>query len=245
MMQPGDDTTARCLRAKKLPHWALANIPVLEAALGCRPDESLEAGIRRVVSERDALRKSLDREGGDSKIYLKERDDSMRSECILFLDIDGVLNSHDWFRRRVNFRGPPSLLEKAGAKFEKDIDPRALFLLDAVLAETKAKVVISSTWRKLYSLEEIQAGFSSLGFVGEIIDVTPETSSIRGEEIQEWLNDALSFNPPLIVERFAIVDDDSDMAHLRSRLVQTSFNFGLTWRHAADLIEMLGGAKGI
>jgi hypothetical protein len=58
----------------------------------------------------------------------------------------------------------------------------------------------------------------------------------RGSEIAEWL----SRHPE--VDRYAIVDDDSDMLPEQVPFfVQTSFETGMTDEHAAKLIEVLNG----
>lgn len=157
---------------------------------------------------------------------------------VLFLDIDGVLNSHDWFRRRVTE-------QPTGNYWERQIDPRAVGLLNEIIEATGAKIVISSTWRKNYTLQELRAGLESRGFCGEIIAVTGEDlSGIRGWEIGKWLDEhfyGTSYRIPMrnVIERFAIVDDDSDMEHLHPHLIQTSFDVGLTSIQATKIISHL------
>jgi hypothetical protein len=149
---------------------------------------------------------------------------------VLFLDLDGVVNSHDWFRRRV-------MEQPIGNYFERQIDPQAIVLLNEIIEATGVKVVISSTWRKNYTLQELRAGLSSRGFSGEIIGVTGEDlSAIRGREIQKWLDDNKDYG----IERFVIVDDDSDF--LASQLpffVKTSFDRGLLDEHVLRVIRIL------
>ena len=52
------------------------------------------------------------------------------------------------------------------------IDPKSINELNRIIIETGAKVVISSTWRKQYNLNELRVLFSKAGFVGEILGVT-------------------------------------------------------------------------
>jgi hypothetical protein len=61
----------------------------------------------------------------------------------------------------------------------------------------------------------------------------------RGHEIQAWLSRHRE------VTEFAIVDDNSDMAHLRDRLVLTSWATGMLDEHADRLVAMLGVAAGM
>ena len=160
---------------------------------------------------------------------------------VLFLDLDGVLNTHKWWRER-----PPKHPEMT--KFERDISPYNIGILNEVLAATGAKVVVSSTWRKNFTLKQLQEGLASVGFTGEIIDVTPDLSGApkpsgylwsaraRGDEIEQWLS---KMGDPRPV--FAIVDDDGDMGEHKPRLVQTDHEDGLTEVIAVRLIAMLGG----
>ena len=55
----------------------------------------------------------------------------------------------------------------------------------------------------------------------------------RGIEIQTWLDE----NPG--VEKFIILDDDSDMVHLMPHLLQTDGEFGLTNEIADKAIKRL------
>lgn len=51
----------------------------------------------------------------------------------------------------------------------KEIDTDKVLLLNEIVRRTDAKVVISSSWRKLYSIEELIIGLKGCGFIGEII----------------------------------------------------------------------------
>lgn len=62
---------------------------------------------------------------------------------VLFLDIDGVLNSEAWRQRRKEFP-----LGEDRAPDDYHIDPRAVALLDGVVRKAGARVVLSSDWRR-------------------------------------------------------------------------------------------------
>ena len=65
---------------------------------------------------------------------------------VIFLDIDGVINSHDniWARTALwKDLGVPSR-DKYGQLF----DERCVRLLEWIISKTGCKIVISSTWRK-------------------------------------------------------------------------------------------------
>ena len=143
---------------------------------------------------------------------------------ILFLDIDGVLNSRKgWARDK----------PKTGKYLTAENVAELRALLEAL---PDLRIVISSTWRKCMDADELLAIFKAHGLPAErVIGMTPIRFSdrLRGHEIQEWLD----ANPGH--DRFVILDDDSDMAHLMPHLVQTSFEDGLTREKAEEVIRRL------
>ncbi len=151
---------------------------------------------------------------------------------VLFLDIDGVLNSADWFRARQ----PRQLHGK--------IDPAAVRLLNEALERTGDVCVLSSSWRLWHGLGDTKDAMCANGFRGVLLDTTPDCAretagglfigAERGAEIQEWLN----AHPD--VTAFAIVDDSKDMGPLARQLVRTTWQSGLEREHVERLVEMLG-----
>jgi len=148
---------------------------------------------------------------------------------IIFLDIDGVLNSSNFLYKKNK--------KKNGERALNQIDPKTIKLLNKIIEITNAKIVISSAWRILYSVEEITRFLKYHKLVGEIIDETPKgISGKRGDEIQDWLNhNTKKYN----IESFAIIDDNSDMVHLKHKLIQTKFETGLLKEHIEKVIEIL------
>jgi len=148
---------------------------------------------------------------------------------VLFLDIDGVLNTQ-------------SYVEHAGwaAPLGSDrdlriIDPAAVGLLNVVVEETGALVVISSSWRITYQVEVLDSMLKQRGFSGRVLGATPQlTGRRRCTEIGQWLMDNNR------VDSFAIVDDDEDAGaeHVRN-FVQTNFEEGLTREHVRALVRIL------
>ena len=137
---------------------------------------------------------------------------------IIFLDIDGVLNSHEWFEKREKIE----LTEEN--YMAQDIDPAALQRFQTLLADTGASVVLSSSWRKLPERVEYLKKH-----VCDIIAITPScTSGIRGAEIDMWMNKHLT-SEEKENSKYAIIDDDSDMLiWQKDKFFQTSFLTGLT-----------------
>lgn len=148
------------------------------------------------------------------------------SEKIIFLDIDGVLNSASWGRHLSNNH------EKKYYMYELLCQEMILHLQDIVFT-TNAKIVLSSSWRLskrcMTMLEEQLRPYNLEIFDKTISDPTGE----RGDEIKEWL----SRHPE--VTHFVILDDDSDMSDVKDHLIKTTFQYGLQAEHAAKAIEML------
>ncbi len=134
----------------------------------------------------------------------------MIQEPIIFLDIDGVLNSELWYISDL-CQSMPS--RSSIDDFDDDFDPKAISLINGLIKGTKAKVVISSTWRKGRTVEELQKLLNEVGFIGEVIGKTPcidndsNSSTPRGVEIQQYLKDE---GYPWYFSKYVIIDDDSD-----------------------------------
>lgn len=155
------------------------------------------------------------------------------SRSVIFLDVEGVLCSTDWQARRDEIQ---RFIDESPEGIMGGVDPAAAARLNRVTDETGAALVVSSTIRDDWdSFAECREALQFYGITGRIIGRTPRFSGtkVRGLEIQAWLDE----NP--WVERFAIIDDDSDMHHLTHRLVKTSFQHGMLDEHALALVKML------
>lgn len=162
---------------------------------------------------------------------------------ILFLDFDGVLNSGD-NSIILNFlaaHNPKKGLDTfAGIEF----DERCVRWLQWIIDNTGAKIVISSSWRLHYELEQMKAIWKQLALPGEIIGYTPFETGLsalgdyeierkfeRGKEIQSWLNANK-------VDNYCIIDDEYEMLPDQV-FVQTDPEFGLTYETAKLVVEYL------
>ncbi len=157
---------------------------------------------------------------------------------IIFLDLDGVLNSAAYFK---------SLKDKGihQDKILNSLEPGMVERLNKIIDRTGAKVVISSTWRKLHSMDELKAFLVEFGFryVDNVIDVTPTMNTDRGLEIHRWLTaqkERLSYDSDPITH-FCIIDDNNDMVlpYLLSRFVWTTWDDGMEDNHVEKAIETL------
>ena len=150
---------------------------------------------------------------------------------VIFLDIDGVLNSQDYMVRQYMM----------GVLPDDKIDPDAVARLNQITDATGAVIVISSTWRLHFLWRKNSEGLKVLlkeeGITGTILDVTPDHQKYRGRggEIQDWMDHC---GQP--IESFVILDDSDDMDHLIVRLIRTNFRDGLQDVHVKQAIHMLG-----
>jgi len=98
---------------------------------------------------------------------------------LLFLDIDGVLNSREVFEKRY----------KEGRDTCWVISEEMVEVLNRIVESTGCKVVVSSSWRLGNTVEFLNATLKEHGARFEILDVTPRCivhfDEIRGDEISE------------------------------------------------------------
>ena len=140
---------------------------------------------------------------------------------ILFLDIDGVLNSLAFLETQ----------DTAAT-----MDPVAVERLNRIVDATQCKIVVSSSWRCGVKFSHLVGILRNFGVRGEIIDKTPELDIVqfsRGDEINTWLRLHSE------VTHFVILDDNTD-PQMRN-LVETHFKTGLTDEHVEQAIRMLNG----
>lgn len=142
---------------------------------------------------------------------------------VIFLDIDGVLNTSETFKRR------RKEYEKT-KRWNIEIDLKRVARLKYIINMTGAKIVLSSSWRlfgefkngeyisKSKQLNELLNLFNSFGI--KIYDITPhlDYGSKRDKEIMKWLKGK-------DIETFVVIDDETSflMEFVGNELVKTSF----------------------
>lgn len=150
----------------------------------------------------------------------------MKVTKVLFLDIDGVLNSK---RTSVAFNGYPHSFD--GVDMNR-FDHVAIALIRLLCKETGCSVVLSSDWRYTCTAHETANALDL-----PVIDVTPKLPGKRGFEINAWLSNHLD------VQTYAIVDDNDWMLESQeNNFVQTDEEVGLSLRNYLDLRHILGKA---
>ena len=146
----------------------------------------------------------------------------MKTNKIIFLDIDGVVTS-----------------SKSRYAFSKE----CFDALGRILDETGAKIVISSSWRwdndvartikSLTDSSHMLVGDNPFPFPEKIVGVTPRIGE-RGIEIACYLES----HP---CDRFAILDDDEFdiLKYYEKNFFHIDSNFGLTEEDANRIIKFL------
>lgn len=157
---------------------------------------------------------------------------------IVFLDMDGVLNSHAFDVAR-NLADPNHeqrpFNRKEAQSWASMIDTTAVKRLNKILAETGAQIVISSSWRHAHSVVRMQKILTLAGMVGSVVDQTPVMEGPRSHEIASWLGAHSE------VRRFVILDDGSTAGiGLEKWFIQTELAHGLQDEHVARAIHLLG-----
>lgn len=161
---------------------------------------------------------------------------------VIFLDVDGVLNSEEFFVERTQDCRYDEY-RKAGysphlARQMCSLDSIAIAKLNYLISQTGAKIVVSSCWRA--DDPELQELFAIVG-IPAYIDITPyHETRHRGTEVQQWLNK----HPE--VENYVIIDDDNDMLDSQlNNFVQTNaYKRGLSDEDVELAIQILNGKRG-
>ncbi len=168
---------------------------------------------------------------------------------VIFLDIDGVLNSEEYFKRWHE--------ENLGQKgHDHYVDEIAVDRLMDLIQKTGCYIILSSSWRRhnlpdtiLYlsehrSLDRIQP---------YLIGITPRLWQYRGrgDEIKRLMNEWSDWvKRGLISEKFkddkinnyVILDDDSDMLdEQKEHFIHTKWAVGLQDSDVEKCLNILGG----
>ena len=169
---------------------------------------------------------------------------------VIFLDIDGVLNSDAWYHytRALIKQNKENMFKNVNESDEhiqylqSQIDDRAVINLNYLLKNTDAKIVLSSSWRSNNSEEmtilENVLRYKGLEFSG-FLDITPYSlNRDRGEEIAEWLTvNCTTYD----IESYCILDDDifDILPEQYEHFIHVDRNFGLSYIEANKAFDIL------
>lgn len=151
---------------------------------------------------------------------------------VLFLDFDGVITTYDsrWC-----------------------IDTEKLNLIDKIIQQTDAKIVVSSSWK--VGNENVEDFKERIGmkrcskntknetpfqkFLNQIYDITDSRGPWRGDEIQRWIDEHEED-----IESYVILDDDDDFREEQLfNFVQTDTYEGITSREVKLCVNILNNNR--
>lgn len=115
-------------------------------------------------------------------------------DMTIFLDIDGVLRTHRSDLEWSQLLGVPIPLSVYDRRFDKKI----VSYINEIVGYTRAKIVVTSTWRVKHSLEELKQIFRDNG-IADVVDKT-DIGLNRGEEIEQYISDNE-------IENYVVIDD--------------------------------------
>lgn len=158
---------------------------------------------------------------------------------IVFLDLDGVVNGHDFDVKAQSTR----------------IQYRCIKQLNRIIKATDCKFVLSSAWRymilkrprcrpamTLMGFEYLMRTHGTVGFrmIGttcsdEEVGWEPGTNKpVRGFQIRKWVGEHAAD-----VGNYVAIDDDDDISACGVPFVQTNPKWGLSRRNADEAIRLL------
>ena len=154
------------------------------------------------------------------------------TRLVIFLDFDGVLNTEQ-YQERLTVDGKPTK-DTWGPLF----DPLAVENLRQIIDFTDARIVISSSWRYVHSLDSLRMMWEVRELPGEICDTLACSATYisRGEEIECWLE--RNGRPD-----YVIIDDLDDFSTAPSdhyiETIETNPIVGITEADAHKAIEII------
>lgn len=155
---------------------------------------------------------------------------------VIFLDIDGVLNSEEFFNRNQN----------------EMIDRNNVDILKNIIYKTGAVIVISSGWKLWFDDNMMPKDGDSqclydilCEFNIKLFDKTPDFSTeeirtkktfshVKSKEIIAWLSEHKN------VDKYVVLDDlDLKNEEINSHLVRTNAQVGITEDDAKSVLVMI------
>lgn len=185
---------------------------------------------------------------------------------VVFLDIDGVLNSTRSVHVKIGVLCSSLSQQEAaldlqdeygelpyGAKFAlKCADPVCVGLVNRLLEETGAMLVLSSTHRKHFDdrdatygsdkhLQYLRLYLTAMGIrVPDLFSITSNMHTPRGEEIETWLN--MAYENGVDVDSYVILDDGNDFGSDQP-LILIDPAEGLTFENYVEALKTLGAPE--
>lgn len=165
---------------------------------------------------------------------------------VLFLDIDGVLNTPTIVRE-----GRIRMATQDGRKMRMDsyvgpnagnvhhmLDRDLVIRLSNLVKLAKCRVVLHTTWIFLFTTEEIAAALDRAGFTAVCEFYSCARRGSREDRINEW-----RYTHKALEANYAVLDDVGRGSEFPTaadgHLVQTNYKLGLTRDNAEDALRLL------
>ncbi len=160
---------------------------------------------------------------------------------IIFLDIDGVLNSNCWNENHQREISASTLLDEDKVK-----------LLSEIITRTKACIVLHSGWRFWFdkNMQPLRKESQHLAEIFKrnhisILDITPDFTTeeikktkkfslVKAKEILVWLHEHPEVEKWIVIDDLCLHDDEIEKHQLK-----TNQTIGLTQEDVELAIEML------
>lgn len=151
---------------------------------------------------------------------------------LILLDIDGVMvPGNSWKSPEFLNDGFPAFSSKACNALQK------------IISETSADILLTTSHKSKYSIEQWKNIFNLRGIKIKNIYSLPENKTYlsRKEEVMNWVN---TFNE---IPEFVIIDDDKSLNGLpefvKNKLIQTNSSIGLTIELIDEALEILANKQ--
>lgn len=147
---------------------------------------------------------------------------------VLFLDIDGVLNSHIFEMKKD--------LDKRHIPYRSEIDPETIEYLNFLIKEEPSlEIVISSSWRDELHIDDIREYLEDAGLTPHKITGTTQEGISKAEAIDNYVKS-------IFIDRYCIIDDDwlFDLKSPHQKyFIKTAFHEGLKPKHLDLILNLL------
>lgn len=167
---------------------------------------------------------------------------NMHDKNLLFLDIDGVLNSHQWIDRCLRLQVKMGNESRQQYEYHNQLDEEACDVLAHIVKKFDLHIIISSSWH-ITGFEAIKdILLYKYGIFNRVIGVTPRDNQNhhRGTEIKSWFE--LTEKHQLrdwSVNKFVILDDDSDIEPFMDKFVKIDRQNGLRYQNIPEIEAVL------
>jgi len=147
----------------------------------------------------------------------------------IFLDFDGALNTEQ-YQAELHIAGCPTA-DEYGPLF----DPKAVACLGEIIDATKAKIVVTSSWRYIHDKDVLSEMWKKRGLPGKIYCFLPTECSEnnRGKEIKEFI--AHETNTPYVI----IDNSDEILPEQKEAYIEVNPLTGISQNDVNKAVEIL------